>query len=316
MRFTTALAKLRELLENADTAHWTDLELGTYLNRQAVSLTRKMAEIDEGYHNFQFSIPKARARQIRNDVWEYPIPSWVMRVVEVRVDNGDGATGGAGDIIRPIQKYDIDGWLFSSLYGVQLKGRVDSIDLDMTVVKRPAMATSGVLPAQTSMSTLQMRMDADTSTDALNFPHETLENSYANALVEITGQSVRSGQIRRVLASSHFQNLAGTLYTQLTLDRAWDVAPAAADTYAMHLEIPEEHMMLVLLLAARQAWTTKGHYDEVKASAGEIMEQQAMFVNHMRPRQIQEPKRVRAMTYPSPNSTSRYDQDAYYGWTW
>lgn len=308
MRASVAVAKVKELLRNSTT--FTTAEIASFLNRHIQALTRRLVEQDEGYFNFTFHMLATSARQAHTDVWEYTLPPWLMRITEIRdLSSATTPTGtGLGAPVPFVAKYESLGLRFNGPNTLQLKGYAIAKDFEVRCAKRPALVTKGVLPVQTGMTTSTLRIDADTSTDAAEYPHETLPDSYANAMVEISGQTARSGQLRRCVGSSHFQNEAGTLYTVLTLEPAWDSQPLVTDTYELHVEIPEEHMELVLLLAAHTAWGTRGAYDEQRAMAPLIAEQTQELTRHIRPRQLTAPAYLQHSIMP-PHSAGLRNED-------
>lgn len=298
-----ALARLRELLQGQNATHWSDAELGAYLNRHVQSLVRQMTETNEGWHNAQFSLLATSARQVKSDAWEYVTPPWCMKIVRLRELMGtiDPATAIDGIPYSYITPHEKPGWLWNGLNTLQIRGFPTAKDMEILCAKRPANVTKGTLPTQVNLPvppTSYMRLDTDSSADAVKWPHETLANSYYNAQVEITGSNARSGQINRCIGSTHFIDEAGTRYTVLQFEKAWTVQPASGDTYDMHFEMPEQHMQLVLLLAAHSAWGTRGHYDEQKAMSGLIAEEMRAFEAHITPRQIMQPQYLRYSAVP------------------
>ena len=65
MRLSKAIEAVRELLQAPDATHWSDNQIGLHLNRHALSLSRRMAEVDEGYFNATVRLAKTAARQAK-----------------------------------------------------------------------------------------------------------------------------------------------------------------------------------------------------------------------------------------------------------
>lgn len=302
MRLSDAMVRLRELLRAQDTAFFTDLALGGHLNRQQVSLCRRMVEIDEAYFNHTFILPVSSARQVASSMWSYTLPPWTVKVVQVRESVAPEATASLGNLLPYVGKHDnTRGWRYDGMNTLRLVGFGTAIALSVTVAKRPAMVTKGTLPTQANLAAgnTELRLDLDNSADALAFPHETLTNSYANAIVEITGANARSGQLLRATGSTHFVDEGGSRFTELTMESAWVAAPQSGDTYEMHFELPDHHMDILLLLAAYRAWGAVGHAAEQKAMAAELQMQMRDFENSIRPRQTQMPMRLQTSTLPA-----------------
>lgn len=299
MILSRAIAKVREIIDDPVGEKWSDAFVASQLHEQLMALFRKATEIDERYHNLAMTIAASTASQQASNVWEYKLPTWVSKVIEVRRAQSGGVTTPRRNVIPKITRVERgQGWEFSQLYGFRLVDFATAIDLDLLVTKRPAQLTRGTLPDQTGMSTTQLRLDADTSAEALLYPHETETSGYANAIIEITGTNNVSrqpgGQRRRVLSSTHLQVLgSASLHTVVTLDRTWTVQPAAGDTYELHVELPEEHLRLLHLMVARACFEREGNTDEIRAQQQETYELQEAYVNHIRPRSLQEPQVVK-----------------------
>lgn len=311
MRFSDGLARLRQLLQDVTTTHWSEAELAAYLNRHVVSLTRKMTEIDEGYHNCRITLLAANSRQVKSDEFEYSTPPWVMKVRDLRelTDPTSPPAGSRGMALPYAPKSGI-GWVWRGMNTVAVVALgATAKDYEAFCAKRPAKLTKGTLPTQNLIDTSHMRLDTDTSAVALLYPHETQTDSYINTIIEITGNNARSGQTRRVTGSAHFVDEAGTRYTVLTLEAPWSTQPLAGDTYDMHFEIPEEHMNLVLLLAANTAWSTRGNVDEQKAMSPELVTEMREFESHIRPRQLAQPIYLRSTAMPSLGLTAQRTED-------
>lgn len=300
MKLGTAIAELSQLLQRVDDTEWSDAELSSALHRHVLALSRDMAQLDSGYFDHTITALATAARQVKTDCWAYSMPPWIERVVDVReaLSTTAPTTASRGYVVPPqLSQYDGKGWRWRGPDTFHLIGWGAALDLEVAVSKRPARPTLGTLPTQANLPAspvgVYLRLDADTSADAAKHPHETLADSYANARIELTGANARSGQFRRVIGSTHFQDEGGTRYTVLQVDRAWDVAPQAGDTYEMHLELADEHMQLVLMLAANTLWGTRGNKAEQRAIAPMIQKELEEFRAGITPRQTQFPYYLR-----------------------
>lgn len=303
MNLTDWLAGMRTILDDPSSAvalqAHTDKELVEVGHQQLLSIVKRMAEVDERWHNHEFVLLATAARQVAFNVWEYTIPPWVMTITDMREEGISGVTGSLGPRIWPIQSKSQGGigYDFQSGNSLRLYGKSTALDLRLQVTKRPARPTRGTLPAQTTMTSSQLRLDEDPAVTA-DFPHEKQTDAYAGSFVEITGindaTAQPGGQLRRCLASSHLQLLAGpdTLHTILTLEFAWTTIPETGDTYEMHWELPEQHIRLHQLMTARAMWQRQGNSDEVRAHRDEIAECGVSLINDVKKRQSQAPKRM------------------------
>lgn len=316
MRLSQIITKLREELTDPSTStnvDWSDAELVGVLTDQVLIMVRRQVAIDEAYHNHRFALTAASAVQRSSNIWAYRLPHWCPKVVEVRFGQDSGLDP-RQRVLRQRDKFGGAGWRYSGRREIEVEGIATAEDLEVWCAKRPARLTKGTLPTQTGMASNQLRLDADTSADALLYPHETVADSYVNAVVELTGVNtvghIVGGQVNTVVSSLHLQNEAGTLYTVLTFRDAWTVLPVSLDTYEMHPEIDDEHLRLLILLCARACWTRRGNKDEVRASELELHQEWAEFQRHMEPRGLQEPKVIKDHLYPETANTTRGGDDS------
>lgn len=304
MNLTDWLAGMRSILDDPSTAGslqaHTDAQLVEVGHQQLLAIVKRMAEVDERWHNHEMTLAAAAARQVASNVWEYTIPQWLMTISDMREENqGASVTASLGPRIHPIQsKYTNGvGYDFQSGNSFRLYGKSAALDLRLQVTKRPARPTRGTLPAQTSMTSSQLRLDVDPAVSS-DFPHEKQADAYAGSLFEITGVNDATaqpgGQVRRCIGSTHTQLLAGpnTLHTILTLEFAWTTIPETSDTYEMHWELPDQHVRLHQLMTARAMWQRQGNADEVKAHRDETAELGMSLINDVKKRQSQAPKRM------------------------
>jgi hypothetical protein len=298
MKLSTLITDVKLAVDNSTSSRWSDADCARKLNSHIHTVVRKLSELDEGYMNYQFNLLGASAVQRYSNEWVYTLPRWVMKVVEVR--EKANATDLRGRVYPVLTKFQrgTTGWQFISSTKLLLKGYSTAPDLTLDCVKLPALLTRGTLPAQTggspTPSTTIVRLDLDTSAEALLYPHETEPNGYAGALFEFTGVSTSShivgGQLRECVGSQHLvDNGSAVLYTLVSFEDALTVQPAASDTYEMHAQIGDEHLRLVVLLAARDLLGIEQNTDGVRIVSQELAEQWQLFREHAQRRQIQEP---------------------------
>lgn len=285
MRLSELLSETEVALDSVTTRKWTPAQKVAAINTQNRSLTRKLAELDEDYSNFTFTLPLASGRKPKQDVVSYRLPAWVYKISAVRRSQG-GATAVRGPILGRATKFNAKGWKLTASNELSLLGFSSAIDLEIDAAKDPARMTLGTLPSQAAMTTSQMRMDADPGT----YPHETIQNSYAGGIFEITGvASARVGQTLRCTASLHDQSSIGTI---LTFEEAWTSVPLAADTYEMRLEMPGAHSRLLVLLATRALLAQERNMEGISVFAPELNEQWRLFLESIENRDMQQPQTV------------------------
>lgn len=321
MRLATVLEKLRYELSDPTTStnkDWSDPELSGIISDQVHIMVRRQVALDEAYHNHRFDLLAASATQRAADVWAYRLPHWVSKIIEVRYKQ-DSDMDPRKRVIPRVDRMGGRGWRYSGRREFELTRIAMPEDITLAVAKRPARLTKGRLPPQTGMLANQIRIDADTSADAQNYTHEGIEDAYVNAVIELTGPNSTTrapgGQVRTVTRSEHYQVDGLEIYTVLTVDSDWTVAPATADLYEMHPEIDDEHLRLLILLCARSAWTRKGNADEVRASEAELHQEWSEFVNGIQPRDLAAPKIIKPWLSDDVTASMRHgDNDSDFWW--
>ena len=327
MILSSLLSAVRTQVDDPEKKKHTDTDLARRIYEQSLVMFRKQVEIDERYHNFFFTLDKSVAMQRSSNVWRYAIPRWVSKVRQVRRGQGT-STDPRKKIINKILDAESDiqaGWDFDGARAIRLYRFGQAETLDVQVAKRPARLTLGTLPDQSGLSSSQIRLDSpdrvsSPNTDAQTHPHESETDAYANAIIEITGQSTVThlveSQVRTITASQPNQVLASfaELFTVATVDEPWTVAPVANDTYELHPEIQDEHLRLLVLLVSRASFALKGNYDEIRAIDPELREEWASFIQHIRPRQTQDPVVIRETVNRDFGAPA--DQDSFNPWTW
>lgn len=288
-RLGELLDRTKVALDSINAAKWSEAQMAAALNEQLVSMIRKMTETDQAYHAHVFTILKEQARTIHTGRYTYRLPSWVMKLSEVRQYLG-GTSTGQGPLIPRTNKWGGQGWIYTAINEIAVLGWSQTQDLELYTAKIPARMTKGTLPSQSGATTSQLLLDADGAAgDATNFPHESVADAYAGALFEITGPaSARKGQMLRCIGSTPNQG-GGTNQHLLTMESAWTSQPAASDTYEMHAEIPGEHSRLLVLLATRALLSQQRNLEGVRIYAPELQEQWQQFLNAIKERDIQQP---------------------------
>ena len=322
MNVTEFLVRARRQLDDnpggAAADDWDDSELVEIANDQMQAMAQEMAEKNQGWHNYEFDLLATGAVQSAGQDFDYVFPSRaIWRVTRMwQMPNGLDPASPRGQPVFYVDPSDRDpGFYFVHSHKFRIQNYATAQDLRVQAVRIPSKITRGTLPAQTGMSPTQLRIDADTTANALLFPHERETNGYANAVVEITGLDVAaplhavSGQIRRVVSSAHLVVEAGVLYTVLTLDEAWTTQPVAADAFDLHLELHDTHSRYFILLCARQAWLKKGAKDEIAAMRDELGKREVEWRQSLTARQTMNPQVVRITSSTRRVRSSNFDSD-------
>lgn len=311
MRLSQLVLETQVALDSVSSSKWSQAQIGAALNSQLVSMIRKMTETDEAYHSHIFTRLGSSARQVHSDRWAYQLPLWVMKISEVRQLHGS-ASAQTGPLIDRASKFRGRGWYYTADNEITLRGWSQAVDLEFAVAKLPARMTKGTLGDQAGVATNQVRLDPDGAAgDATDFPHESVADAYAGALLEIVGPaSARVGQVLRVLSSAPNTG-AGLNQHLLTMEAAWPSgAPVVADRYELHAEVPGEHSRLIVLLATRTLLSQQRNLEGVRIYAPELSEQWSMFLAGIRNRDVQQPHVIQEFL-PTLGGTERLEEWPY-----
>lgn len=277
MRLSELIEDVRDIASVHTANRWVDKDLVRFLNKQHRSLARMTAHVNQKYHSHTIQVPATAGRLKHTGLFTYRLPPWVMKVAAVRRSTTTPTTNARyPNIPRRDQNQVGGGWDHGPTGEFELESSA-AVDLELDVAKLPALLTKGTLPTPGAVASNQMRLDADNSVDAQNFPHEDVKDSYAGALFEITGPaSARKGQLLRCVGSLHGQG-GSTNETILTMEEAWASVPVAADTYEMHAEFGGEHCRLLTLLTARALFAQERNLNGIAAIGPEVAEQWSIF---------------------------------------
>lgn len=283
MRLSQIIARVRDVLKDTNTNKYTfsDAKVGAVINDSIRTLIRHAVEADPSYHNFRLDLPGSEAVEKSSGHFQYRIPRWVVSIADVRETAATGAPEGER-VRRMRSRGERDGWMLEQTRVLRLH-HPSALDLTLYVAKLPARLTQGTLPAQASESTIRLDQDAA----ATEFPHDSEEDVYGNAIFELT-TAAKVG-IFGVGASSTPRNNSGGLYfTDVVLEEAM-TGKAEGDTYEMHSEIPDEHMTLVILHAARKLLSSMSNMQAMAAHDGEYQYELRRYIESLQPRQSQGP---------------------------
>lgn len=317
MRLSDLILEVRDIASVLTANRWADKDVARFLNAQQRSLVRKAVEVNQAFHNHTFQLAATVGRVKHSDIIAYRLPPWVMKVAAVRYGSTT-PTAEAQQLVIPRadQSWAFGGgcWRWSANHELELVGFSVAQALELEVAKVPALMTKGTLPDPSIPGVIganQMRLDSDASVDALNFPHESVADSYAGSLFEITGPaSSRKGQILRCIASQHNQGTSN-VQTILTMDANWTTVPATSDTYEMHAEIQTEHCRLLTLLAARALLAQERNVQGIAAYGPEIAEQWSLYIQHVSERDQAGPHQVVGRDDASPYLPSVYAMETF-----
>ena len=286
MRLSELVGRVKTVIDSETARKWNEQKIARALNDMQRSLVREMVKIDLAYVNHRFVLGAAAARRRNADEYSFRLPWWVISVTGVR--ESQPASGGRQPLVAWANRRSAySGVEFTASNELTFWRMGEPRSWQIECAKLPALMTRGTLPSQVGVAASALKLDADSSADAVVYPHETHLDAYAGGLFEITGStppSARVGQLLRCIGSDG--DVAGRT---LTMEEAWASAPVAGDTYEMHAEIPEQHMNLLVLLAARRFFAQTNNLPGIAALGPELSEEHMAFRNAIQPRQLAQP---------------------------
>lgn len=286
MRITLLQARLATIIDSATSRKHGVRQQVQALNDWQRSLVRLMASKAEGYVNYHFDLDVANARVVHANEYTYRLPPWVISVEGVR--ESSDSTAARQPYLRRAAKWGrVPGWEQTASNELRVFRWGQPRGLTVECSKLPSLMVTGILPDQSGAGTNQLQLDADPDPLTSDFPHETVQNAYAGGLFEIVAPpSERVGQLLRCTGSLHDQSGAGTL---LTMEEDWATQPLTGDTYESHTEIPDQHLNLLLMCAARRLFAQSNNVDAFTAFRDEYLTEMASFERFITTREHSEP---------------------------
>lgn len=288
MILSEIISAVRAEVNDTDSVYWTDHAVTRWVNYWSRALFRQMAQADQSYGMREVRISgndTSRVRKVNSLVFSYYLPSWVHVVRSVR----EASTAGdvPGRIIFPYTSNVSGlrmGWRFEGSRRLDLYGYEEAKDLEIRVAKVPALVHSGVVP-KTSTSAGEIYIGAPSP-----FQEGREAGGYLGALFELTGvaTSLRDprGTVSEVVETdTEWDAVSSQWLNKLTVMPAFPVIPEQGDTYQMHPEIPDSHMMYLILLVSRSLLQEHSNTDRLKQIEPVIAAQRADFIDGLRPRQ-------------------------------
>lgn len=294
MNTTQFLQEVSDLLDNKDARIYPEDEIVRHGDRQLRGLYRTLVESNKQYSNYMMGVQKEVALEPADSVFDYRLPSWVMAVVRVWLRGGSPAsestfnmyawTSGAAQLGLQVPKSAQDGcprWQWQGSNTLRLLGYGEAQELVLEVVVRPARMFKGkIATANASASKFYLPTPVYGTV-------EVEEGAYINSDWQVTGtanaNATQYGDVRRCVYSNAAVIEAAVRYHELTMDSAFTVALAQADTIETILPLPDEHTRLLVLLTARACFQKKGNMKGLEATQGEMLIEQQRFMQYATP---------------------------------
>jgi hypothetical protein len=335
MNVTEYLTAMRDTLDDPAKNKWTDEMLIRVGSDRVKSMFREQAKVNNSWHNCEVNIAKEDFLRVEQTLWEVPLRSWCDKIlIAWKRERGASTT----DHESPQMVRDLNGGLaierhsarinpsdiYRSSPGYQLVGKtvfrlvryLDIIDVCLQVTKVPVKLTRGTIDRESGADYF-FYLQSEGATVASNGLHDLEFGAYRNATFQFsspndtTGADQLNGSIRTCIHSEveSFSTPAGK-NVRVFLDTPLPRALQAGDTYEMVLEVPEACSRYIVLCVARECFLKQKSTSGLQALADEYKEERARWLEHISPRELQEPSFMREAVDSRPNEFQRQDFDS------
>lgn len=333
MNISTAITIVRDHLDDPQSVKYTDREIVRHVDEQARVMFRKQTQQNRDWHNFSLCIQKENAREIFGGTFEWQMPTWIDRVIQVYERDGSATAestyspylwtasngvrfGRKIDRINPTNGGDRPGWSWDGQHTLRLWRFTSAPELVLLVTKvPPPMFKVNLLSAYADASGAYLPAGTDTT----NFVYGTLaaeEGAYINAEVQVTPTGATDtglGAIRRVSYSKPNSLVSGAIKTEIRFDYNMPATLSVGDDLETLLPVPDAHARLLVLLVVNGLFIKKNNVDGMKAISGELAKEWAEFIAYATmPRDNAGPVFKTSRSSP----TRRTSVDLWPGWGW
>lgn len=256
---------------------------------QFQQLTRVQIEKTRGFHNLTIVPPKAAARQLYQECWQWTLPTWISSVVRV----GERmASSSQESTISPytwvaaalpvtvtkwLSKWRPDGRLGYTWDGtrtLRVYGYSQAPDIVLDVAKLPAPLIKATIANANAAANRVWIPDTPTLGRV-----DIEEAIFANAELQVTTAAAAAnyGAVRRVVYSSSTDVSAGPRRNLLYIENDFPAALSQNDVVQSVCPLGDEHSRVAILLTAHAMFTREGNLVGHKAIAEELRMQLAEF---------------------------------------
>ena len=296
MNITQFVTRVRDVLDDPSKSKWSDHEIVRHCDEQVKSLYRIIFRSNKEWSNIALHLKAADARQIFRDTYEWRLPTWIERVIEVfeRTAASDSTQPASQssylwtdpqnvDPNRQLQKSDPrrrDGWTWEGNYTLRLWGRSSCPALTVFCQALPSPMMKGLISTLYADATGFYRPSTLLLGDPLNQEVGVFINSEfeVSATSDIT--STNLGEVRRVVASVPNAIVLGTRQHEMRVEAPWLSALALNDTIETRIPVAAIESRLLTLMVANACAQKKFNFDIQKSIAGELAEAKRDFANY------------------------------------
>lgn len=291
MILSECISLIRQRVNDGDSRYWSDIEVTNEINLWAGDLFRQMADAHESYGLMRYVILNTdteRVFQIKRNIFNYELPSWAWRVHRVHVVEGntDTVDGREGQRLPYIptgaQGF---GWNFAGTRSLRVQGFTEAKTLAVWMQKIPSRAFPGIVSANSAAQN-ELKFDlnvVDGDGNAYSIDRE--QDAYLGASFEMTsfvGARDPRGSVLRVESAAK----AFTTVWEMTVTGRpqFPALPEAADTFEVHVPIPNQHLLYLVLRVCESLHQKSKNSDAIAALQAQLGFEHVRFIEALQPR--------------------------------
>ncbi|MCP3960852.1 MAG: hypothetical protein GY719_23655 [bacterium] len=299
-----------------------DAELCRLSDLVIASLVRRQIEVNQGYHNCEINIAKEEFNQTSGDEWDVQMPSWTMRIVDVkgRTPGGDPALQSPWEseqhdnrgsrLRRSVQGDFNSGWQHIGDL-LRLRRTSGPEDLALRIAKRPARmfkATVDVRQDESVSFLLPVSLDIGSP--------EIERGAYIGSRImcsQSAGESM--GEYLICTASVPFSSGPGSdTRTRIYMANGNSADLEVGDVIESMVPIDSANR-LVVLMVARSVFERDGNTKGIRAIGDDLEREKELYMEFITPRQVQTPSFARRHVQGQRNRFDLYrDQNTVRYW--
>jgi len=296
VNITQGVQRVRDQLDDVGKNKWPDDEIVRHFDEQARALYRLIFRSNREWSNIALHLKKADAKTIFKNTYEWRLPTWVERVVDVyeRTDPGDESTQpnyssyqwanpANIDPNRRIVKTDPtkrDGWTWEGNHTLRLWNRTSVPSITIFAQALPAPMFKGKVATTYADASGFYRP----STFMLGDQGVLEEGAYVNAYVQVsrtnTATSTNLGEIRRIVYSRANAIVSSARQYEFKVESNWLATLELNDVVETLLPLDDIHSRLLVLRVVNACAVKKFNFDLQKSIAAEMGEHLAEFLSY------------------------------------
>lgn len=298
MNVTQFVQNTRDLLDDRVQTIYTDAEIVRHGDQEGVEMYRTIFRSIREWSNFALHLKIADAKQLMAQTYEWRLPTWVERVVDVyeRTSPSNEAAQSTYssylwttpqniDPTRRIMKTDPrrrDGWTWEGNHTLRIWKRPTAPAITVFCQALPSPMFKGKVSTVFQISSVDSPLGFyRPSALTLGETTHIEEGRYVNAYVQVTDTSdiasTNLGEIRRVIYSRANAIVGGTRQYEFRVEYPWNTTLAAGDTIESLIPVEDIHSRCLILRTVDSLAIRKFNWDLQKSIATKLREAKAEF---------------------------------------